>query len=215
MFENKFRKFNGEVIKNPVNYIEEILKNQPKSTIAVGCDSVQRSKKTIYAITIMIYNADLKRGAHIIYYKESLFNVKDYQDRLYREAQYVYDLGTYLDSELSKRYDRNDLTEYEMKKYKYHLLKCNGKFLNVDRYQENKLINSLELKSSDVNNFRLVDLHVDFNPVETNINGNRVSKNRSYFAYKSFVPWLRGSGFRTWAKSLSFASKSAADYLLK
>jgi predicted RNase H-related nuclease YkuK (DUF458 family) len=63
--------------------------------------------------------------------------------------------------------------------------------------------------------FRLVDLHVDFNPVEGNINDRGVSKNKSYFAYKAYVPWLRGMGFRTWAKPLSHAATTAADLLLK
>jgi hypothetical protein len=63
--------------------------------------------------------------------------------------------------------------------------------------------------------FKLVDLHIDFNPFEGNINEKGISKNRSYVAYKSFAPWLRGLGFRTWAKPMAFASTSAADLLLQ
>ena len=62
---------------------------------------------------------------------------------------------------------------------------------------------------------RLVDLHVDFNPVEGSINEKGISKNRSYPAYKAYAPWLRGMGFRTWAKPMAFAATSAADLLLK
>ncbi len=42
-----------------------------------------------------------------------------------------------------------------------------------------------------------------------------VSKNKSYTAYKSYVPWLRGMGFRTWAKPLAFGATTAADLLLQ
>jgi predicted RNase H-related nuclease YkuK (DUF458 family) len=36
-----------------------------------------------------------------------------------------------------------------------------------------------------------------------------------YPAYKAYAPWLRGMGFRTWAKPMAFAATSAADLLLK
>ena len=62
---------------------------------------------------------------------------------------------------------------------------------------------------------RLVDLHVDFNPFEGNINEKGVRKHKSYAAYKAYAPWLRGMGFRTWAKPMAFAATSAADLLLK
>ena len=101
------------------------------------------------------------------------------------------------------------------KRYKYHLLRCAGEYTHVEPHREEGVIKNLSLKPSDMVNFRLVDLHVDFNPVEGNINEKGVSKNKSYFAYKSYVPWLRGTGFRTWSKPLSYAATTAADLLLK
>jgi hypothetical protein len=62
---------------------------------------------------------------------------------------------------------------------------------------------------------RLVDIHVDFNPFEGKMNERGVGKNKSFAAYKSYVPWLRSMGFRVWAKPMSFASSSAADLLLQ
>ena len=77
------------------------------------------------------------------------------------------------------------------------------------------IIKNLTLSTTDNINYKLVDLHVDFNPVAGNINEHGVSKNKSYTAYKAYVPWLRGCGFRTWAKPVSPASSSAADLLAK
>ena len=47
------------------------------------------------------------------------------------------------------------------------------------------------------------------------INEKGIIKNKSYIAYKSYVPWLRGMNFRVFAKPLSYASTSAADLLLQ
>ena len=75
-------------------------------------------------------------------------------------------------------------------------------------------MNALFLTPSDMIEYRTVDLHVDFNPFQGSLNEKGMHKNKSYTAYKSYVPWLRGMGFRTWAKPMSFASTSAADLLL-
>jgi hypothetical protein len=73
---------------------------------------------------------------------------------------------------------------------------------------------NISILPSDEIDFRLVDIHMDFNPFEGTINEKGIRKNKSYEAYKAYDPWLRGLGFRTWAKPLSFASTSAADLLL-
>jgi len=215
MFKNKFKKFGGEYIPDIVEYIREYVKNDPGATITVGCDSIQKRRKTIYAMTIMMYNTDIRNGAHVVFYRESHDKIRDNQERLYKEAQYVYDIGMYLDKELSSFYSRQDLSEMERKRYKYHTLRCAGEYAHVEPHREEGVIKNLSLKPSDMMDFRLVDIHIDFNPVEGNINEKGVSKNKSYFAYKSYVPWLRGTGFRTWAKPLSYAATTAADLLLK
>jgi predicted RNase H-related nuclease YkuK (DUF458 family) len=215
MFKSRFKKFGGDYIPDVIEYIKDYIERDPSVTITVGCDSIQKRRRTVYAITIMLYNGDVRNGAHVIFFRESQTKIRDNQERLYKEAVYLHDIGLYLHNELSQFYTRLDLTDMANKKYKYHLLKCSGEYLHVPPHQEEGVIKNLTITPSDMMDFKLVDLHVDFNPVEGSINEKGVSKNRSYTAYKSYVPWLRGMGFRTWAKPMSFASTSAADLLLK
>jgi predicted RNase H-related nuclease YkuK (DUF458 family) len=215
MYKSKFKLFGGEYIPDIVQYIKDYIEVDPNVTITVGCDSIQKRRRTVYAITVMMYNTDLRNGAHVVFFRESCDKIRENQERLYKEAEYLNDVGNYLDTELSTFYTRKDLTELERKKYKYHLARCNHEYSHVPIHQEEGVMNALVLTPSDRMDFRLVDLHVDFNPNEGTKNERGVSKNKSYIAYKSYVPWLRGMGFRTWAKPLSFASTTAADLLLQ
>lgn len=215
MFKSRFKKFGGDYIPDVIEYIKDYIERDPSVTITVGCDSIQKRRRTVYAITIMLYNGDVRNGAHVIFFRESQTKIRDNQERLYKEAVYLHDIGLYLHNELSQFYTRLDLTDMANKKYKYHLLKCSGEYLHVPPHQEEGVIKNLIITPSDMMDFKLVDLHVDFNPVEGSINEKGVSKNRSYTAYKSYVPWLRGMGFRTWAKPSAYAATSAADLLLK
>ena len=215
MFKNRFKKFGGDYITDIIEYLKEYIDKDPTVTITVGCDSIQKRRRTVYAITIMLYNTDIKRGAHVVFFRESCTKIRDNQERLYKEAQYLHDVGTYLDNELSTWYKRSDLSDIERKRYKYHLLKCAGEYSNIQSHYEDDVMKNLFLSPVDMMDFKLVDLHIDFNPFEGNINEKGISKNRSYVAYKSFAPWLRGLGFRTWAKPLAFASTSAPDLLLQ
>lgn len=215
MYKNRFKRFGGDYIPDIIEYIKDYIKNDPTATVTVGCDSIQKRRRTTYAITLMLYNTDIRNGAHVVFFRESCPKIRDNQERLFKEAQYLHDIGSYLDKELSEFYVRKDLTELEMKRYKYHLLKCAGEYSHVPSHQEEAVMRNLILLPEDKLEPRLVDLHVDFNPVEGTINERGVSKNRSYTAYKSYVPWLRGMGFRTWAKPTAYAATSAADLLLK
>lgn len=215
MYKTRFKSFGGSYIPDIVEYIKEYIKNEPGVTISVGCDSIQKRRKTVYANTIMLYNTDVRRGAHVVFFRESCDKIRDNYERLHKEAQYVHDIGTYLHNELSNFYVRKDLSELELKRYKYHLAKCNGEFTHVALHQEEAVTRNLTLLDSEKIEYKLVDLHVDFNPFEGTINERGVSKNKSYIAYKSYVPWLRGLGFRTWAKPLAFGATSAADLLLQ
>jgi len=215
MYKSKFKLFGGEYIPDIVQYIKDYIEVDPNVTITVGCDSIQKRRRTVYAITVMMYNTDLRNGAHVVFFRESCDKIRENQERLYKEAEYLNDVGNYLDTELSAFYTRKDLTELERKKYKYHLARCNHEYSHVPIHQEEGVMNALVLTPVDRMDFRLVDLHVDFNPNEGTKNERGVSKNKSYIAYKSYVPWLRGMGFRTWAKPLSFASTTAADLLLQ
>ena len=214
-FKSIFKKFGGSYIPDIIEYLKEIIEKDPSVTISVGCDSIQKRRRTIYAVTIMLYNTDVRKGAHVVFFRESFPKVRDNQERLYKEAVYVHDLGTYLDSELSSFFVRKDLDDMSMKRYKYHLVKCAGEYSHVMPYQEDGVINGLTLTNADRVDYKLVDLHVDFNPSEGTINEKGVSRNKSYIAYKSYVPWLRGIGFRVFAKNIAFASTSAADLLLQ
>lgn len=210
-----FKKFGGEYIPDIIEYLKDYIEKDPTATITVGCDSIQKRRKTVYAITIMLYNTDIKNGAHVVFYREACDKIRDNMDRLFKEAQYLHDVGTYLDMELSKFYTRKDLTDMEQKRYKYHLLKSAGQYSHVPLHQEDGIVKSLTITGADRMDFKLVDLHIDFNPFEGTINEKGVHKNRSHAAYKAYVPWLRGIGFRVWAKPSSPASTSAADLLLK
>jgi predicted RNase H-related nuclease YkuK (DUF458 family) len=209
-YKDRFKKFGGEFIPDIIEYLKDQISNDPGLTITAGCDSIQLRRRTVYAVTIMMYNGDIKNGAHVVFFRESCSKIRENQERLYKEAQYLHDLGTFLDTELSDFYTREDLNDIERKKYKYHLAKCNHEYSHVPDHQEEGVIKNLLLTPSDKMDFKLVDLHIDFNPFEGNS-----GKNKSYIAYKSFVPWLRGLGFRVWAKPMAHAASTGADLLLK
>ena len=44
-----------------------------------------------------MYNTDLRHGAHVVFFRESCDKIRDNQERLYKEAQYLHDVGVYLD----------------------------------------------------------------------------------------------------------------------
>lgn len=215
MYKTKFKKFGGDFIPDIIEYLKECIELDPTVTISVGCDSIQKRRRTTYAITIMVYNSDIRKGAHVVFFRESCDKIKDHNERLYKEALYLHDVATYLDESLTGFYKREDLTTYDKKKYKFHLSKCRGEYSEVPFYSEESTINNLTLLPEDNIDFKLVDIHADFNPFEGTINEKGVAKNKSYAAYKSYIPWLRGLGFRTWSKPLGHAATTAADLLLQ
>lgn len=215
MYKDHFKKFGGEYIPDIIQYLKDAIKKDPTLTITVGCDSIQARRKTIYAITIMLYNTDIRNGAHVVFFRENCPKIRENDERLYKEAQYVHDVATYLHENLSVFYERKDLTDFNRKKYKFHLLRCNGEYDYIPPHQEEAFINRLTLTDEDKIDYKLVDIHVDFNPKEGTKNARGMTKNKSHAAYKAYSPWLRGLGFRMWAKPDSPASSSAADLLLK
>jgi predicted RNase H-related nuclease YkuK (DUF458 family) len=214
---NKFKKFGGEFIPDIIEYLRECIDRDPDITISLGCDSVQRRRKTVYAITLMIYNTDIRNGAHVVFFRENILKVRDNFERLHKEADYVHQIGEFLEEELSKFYVRKDLSDYERKRYKYHVAKCNGEYSHVSHFNEDGFIDrNIVITQADLSMpTKLVDIHVDFNPFEGSKDQKGNVKNRSNLSYKAYVPWLRGMGFRVWAKPLSYAATSAADLLLK
>ncbi len=216
MFKNRFKKFGGEYIPDIIEYLKEYIKNEPNATISVGCDSIQKRKRTIYACTIMLYNTDIRNGAHVVFFRENIEKIRDNFERLHKEAQFCHDIAEFLDKELEGSFKRKDLTELERKRYKFHLMKCNGEYDYIPAHQEETFIKNINLTEFEkVNPYRLVDIHVDFNPFEGTINERGISKNKSNMAYRAYVPWLRGMNYRVYAKPLAWGATSAADLLLQ
>ena len=214
MYRNKFKKFGGEQIPDIIEYLKGIIEREPTSTISVGCDSIQVRRRTIYAVTVMTYNTDLKNGAHVVFFRESCPKIRETQERLYKEAQYLHDVGTWINDELEKVGVTRNLPELEKRRYKYHLLKSAGEYANVELHNEEALVRNLVMTDADLIDTKVIDLHADFNPFESS-QYEKGHRNKSFVAYKSYVPWLRGLGFRVWCKPMGFASTSAADLLLK
>ena len=88
MFRNRFKRFGGEYIPDIVEYLKEYLEKDPNTTITVGCDSIQKRKRTIYACTLMLYNTDIKNGAHVVFFRENIEKIRDNFERLHKEAQF-------------------------------------------------------------------------------------------------------------------------------
>jgi predicted RNase H-related nuclease YkuK (DUF458 family) len=211
----KFKRFGGEHIDDITQYLKEYIETNPSVTISVGCDSIQKKRRTVYAVTIMLHDSDIRRGAHVVFFRESLVKIRDNFERLQKEAQFVLDVGNFLEEELASFYQRKDLTIAERRRYKWHMIKSVGDYSSaVDEYNivRNIPLTDIEEKIE----YKFVDLHLDFNPLEAGVNSRgSSSSNKSNLAYKTFVPWLRGMGFRVWSKPNSHASSSAADLLVQ
>ena len=95
-------------------------------------------------------------------------------------------------------------------------MRCNGEYDYIPAHQEETFIKNIGLTEFEKTNpYRLVDIHVDFNPFEGTVNERGVSKNKSNMAYRAYVPWLRGMNYRVYAKPLAWGATSAADLLLQ
>jgi predicted RNase H-related nuclease YkuK (DUF458 family) len=214
--KERFKKFGGEFIPDITEYLRDYIESNPSVTISIGCDSVQRRRKTLYALTIMLYNEDFKNGAHLVFFRTNISKVRDNFDRLQKEVELLQEVAEFLQSELEPFYKRNDLTQIERKKYKFHLNKCNGEYNHLPLLNEYEFTRNINLTEHEMNQeFKLIDIHVDFNPFEGKSDSRGYSVNKSNISYKSFVPWLRGMGYRVWAKPESYAASSAADLLLQ
>lgn len=214
--KSSFKKFGGEKIPDIVEYLKEYINHSPCVTISVGCDSVQRRRKTVYAITIMLYDTDIKNGAHVIFFRENVEKVRSHYDRLNREGEFALHLADMLNAELTPFFDRKDLVELERKRYKYHLLRSQGLYSHVASHNEDTFIKNLLLtEEENIKEYKLVDIHLDYNPFEGVVDKKGVAKNKSNMSYKSIVPWLRSLDYRVFCKPISFSATSAADLLLQ
>ena len=213
---NKFTKFNGENVGDIIEYILGVIKEYPDTTISVGCDSSLGRKSTSYVVAIMLYSNSFKKGAHVIYYRENIERIKNTFDRLQREAIYSKEIADFLHDNLKDAYIRKDLNSEERKRYKFHLLRCNGQYEGLEYHTEEVIRNSLFLSEEDLNKeYKLIDIHLDYNITEGSKDKRGNPKNKSYLAFKALSPWLRGLDFRVFCKPQSFCSSCAADALIK
>lgn len=97
-----FRKLNGEKIPNLENYIVDIVINDPTVIVAIGCDSQQKGSKTCYGIAIVFWSPVYRKGAHFIYSKNYIPRQRDKFTRLWKEAEYLLEIGNIIDEYLRK-----------------------------------------------------------------------------------------------------------------
>jgi predicted RNase H-related nuclease YkuK (DUF458 family) len=206
--KEKFKNYRGERIPNIIEYIEDYIQKTPRVTIAIGCDSNEKRKGSIYATTIMFYDGVHKDGAHVVYRKDFIRGKMDTFTRLYKESELIYELVEYIEQEISN-HKRDDLTEYQIKKYKFHQEQHKGLHLNVTSDKEEKLINSMQTFEADKHvPYKICDVHLDYNMEDGD------GRNRSHNVFKSALPWFKSSGYRVWCKPYSAASTTAADSLV-
>jgi predicted RNase H-related nuclease YkuK (DUF458 family) len=213
---SRFKKFGGDFIPDIVEYLKSQIDLNPNLTISVGCDSIQKRRKTTYAITIMIYDIEVKNGAHVVFFRESLDKVRNNVERLDKEAFYAHFVAEFLNEELSNFYKRNDISDMQKKFYKYHLEKCDGNLGHIENHNLDNFIKNITLTDYEKSiEWKLVDIHLDYNSSEGNLDSRGYSRNKSNLSYKTHVPWIRSSGYRVWVKPYSPASTGAADLLLQ
>ena len=95
-------------------------------------------------------------------------------------------------------------------------MKCSGDYDHIQPSDLDRFINHLSLSDFEKEvDYKLVDIHLDFNPFETTTHSRGKTNNKSNVAYKAYVPWLRGMNYRVFCKNIAFAATSAADLLLQ
>lgn len=102
----KFRKYDGETIEDIVQYISDYVKKGGDVRVIVGCDSIQRKSYTMYALTIMLYDEMIHKGAHIVYMKIRTKKERDVFSRIMNESLYSLDLSNWLDEKLDGIYNK-------------------------------------------------------------------------------------------------------------
>lgn len=112
--KKKFKKFGGEVIEDITQYISEYVKRGEDIRVIVGCDSQQKRRFTLYALTIVLYDYGLHNGAHVLFMRIREKKEKDLVKRLMNESLFVLDLAEWLEVELNGHYN---MPKFERCKY--------------------------------------------------------------------------------------------------
>jgi len=126
-FENrKFRKYDGTIIENIVQYINDYIDSGEDMRVIVGCDSQQRRDYTLFALTIMLYDEKLHKGAHVVFMKIRTRKEKDMFTRLMNESLYSLSLADWLDGKLitfkKPRFKNNEYdNSFPTKKIEIHV----------------------------------------------------------------------------------------------
>lgn len=98
----QYKKFGGELIKDIKKYIIDYISNVDSNAyIAVGCDSVNIKRFTVYSSTICFRNDEMKDGVHVIFTRFKQPKIRDIFSRLYVEVDYVLKLSMFIDYALS------------------------------------------------------------------------------------------------------------------
>jgi len=209
----RFRTFDGTPIDDIVAYVCEAVSGNPMLTVSVGCDSSPQKPAT-YVVTVMMYDAGSRSGAHVVYARQSRhIRSRDVSGRLQLESEMALEVADRLDAALSALSERRDLTEFERKRYKYHLLSNEG--ATMGRRDDDAVISAVVLTDAErTARYRFVDIHMDYNAHEMSRDNRGVKKNKSNLSYKTWVPYMRGLGYRVFVKPVAYAASSAADILL-
>ena len=101
--EYEFKKVDGTVIQDVADYINKVMIDKPGSELYIGADSKVHRKNTLFIIIIAIRYPG--KGAHIIYCakKGKKHHRGDMEQRLWKEVEYVVDLGLYLSNVISRK----------------------------------------------------------------------------------------------------------------
>ena len=200
-FRDKFRKVRDSLgnvrIPDIIEYIKDYVKKDPHVTISIGCDSNPKPKngKQLYVTTVMFYNAHIKNGAHYVYYKKWEPTREDTFNRLYRETEILIELSDFIHGEVSQFYERKDLTDEQIKRYKLHLEQHNGNYTTISGIAEENMLKSIRVTEKDRSIvYKICDVHLDYSVDYGD------GQNKSYKAFKATINWFKSKGFRTFCK---------------
>jgi len=108
-----WRKINGEKIISINDYVLNYVKNVDKgSKVIIGCDSDSHMHRTKYAVSVVFYNEEKRKGAHVVYATYTEPKVKDLVTKLWNEALLSHDVAESINETLSNnnykyKFDKN------------------------------------------------------------------------------------------------------------
>ena len=100
-----WKKWNHEAIDDINQYVLNYVKNIDRNVkIIVGCDSHPNKRRLIYAVTVILYNENLRKGAHVVYARIKIPRVRNVGDKIRKEAEFIYNVAESLDQTLRGNY---------------------------------------------------------------------------------------------------------------